>query len=116
MKTIITILLLTVAASGFGQPTGPAPATVHIATEVEELARGYAAAFPTITRAPIYLTVRKNGTTMTLVSVRSVKAAAGVLIVEIEKGFTYILNPEDVIAITDAPPAKEPQPASTPRP
>jgi hypothetical protein len=31
-----------------------------------------------------------------------------VLVIELDKGFTYIINPEDVIAITDAPPPKGP--------
>jgi len=36
-----------------------------------------------------------------------VKAAAGGLIVEVEQGRTYVINPRDVVMITDAPPRKD---------
>ncbi|MDD2762575.1 MAG: hypothetical protein PHE83_01220 [Opitutaceae bacterium] len=111
MKTITTLLFLAAALTGFGQPPVPGaqpPVNVYVATEVEELARGYALAFPSISTTPVYLTLRKEGAVVTLVSVKSVKAAAGVLIVELDQGPIYILNPQDILSITNAPPAKGP--------
>lgn len=110
MKTFTILLLLTAAVSGFGQPMdrgSPQPVTVRVATEVEELARGYAAAFSTMTRTPVYLIHSRDDTTTVLISIKSVKASAGVLIVQDEKGLIYVINPRDVVMITDAPPKKE---------
>ncbi len=117
MKTIACALFLIAALAGFGQPagTGPSqPITVRVASEVEDLARGYATAFPGITRIPVYLNLRREGGVVTLVSVKAVKAVAGVLVVELDNGFTYLLNPEDVVSITDAPPPKGPPAAPRP--
>ena len=110
MKTIIAMLFLTAAVAGFGQAmdSGPLrPASVEVRTEVEELARGYAAAFAGITRTPVYLIHSRDDTSTVLVSIRSVKAVGGVLVVQDERGLTYIMNPKDVVMITDAPPKKE---------
>ena len=110
MKTITAILFLTATVAAFGQPAergAPPPVTVRVASEVEELARGYAAAFSTITRTPVYLIHSRDDTTTVLVSIKSVKASGGVLIVQDEKGLTYAINPHDVVMITDAPPKKE---------
>jgi hypothetical protein len=110
MKTIAAAFLLAAAAAGFGQTASQSsqpPVTVRIATEVEELARGYAAAFSSITRTPVYLIHSRDDTTTVLISVKSIKASAGVLIVEVERGLTYIINPRDVVMITDAPPRKD---------
>ncbi len=110
MKTIAAAFFLATAVAGFGQTSSQStqpPVTVRVATEVEELARGYAAAFASITRTPVYLIHSRDDATTVLVSVKSVKASAGVLIVEIEKGLTYVINPRDVVMITDAPPRKD---------
>ena len=110
MKTFTILLFLTAAATGFGQPANsgsPQPVTVRVGTEVEELARGYAEAFSTITRTPVYLIHSRDDTTTVLISLKSVRAAAGVLIVQDEKGLTYIINPKDVVMISDAPPKKD---------
>lgn len=109
MKTITALLFLAAAVAGFGQPApqgSQQPVTVRVATEVEELARGYAAAFSSITRTPVYLIHSRDGTTTVFVSIRSVKASAGVLVVETDKGLIYILNPKDVVMITDVAPKK----------
>ena len=82
----------------------------RVATEIEELARGYSEAFARISRTPVYLNLRKDGVTVTLVSVRAVRPFAGVVVIELDNGFTYILNPEDIVSITDAPPPKVTRP------
>jgi hypothetical protein len=109
MKIIAAAFFLAIATAGFGQTSSQSspPVTVRVATEVEELARGYAAAFTSITRTPVYLIHSRDDTTTVLVSVKSVKASAGVLIVEVEKGLTYVINPRDVVMLTDAPPKKD---------
>jgi len=110
MKTIIaTLLLLAATAAGFAQPA-PAnlpPVNLRVDTEVEQLARGYAAAFASITHTPVYLIHLRDDTTTVLVSIRSVRAVNGVLVVQDEKNLTYVLNPRDVVMITDAPPKKD---------
>jgi hypothetical protein len=111
MKTITIVSFLFLAGLAFGQPGDQGagqPLTVRLESEVEQLARGYAAAFTGITHTPIYLNLRREGATVTLVSIRSMKAVAGVLVVETDKGLTYVLNPKDIVSLTDAPPKKEP--------
>jgi trehalose-6-phosphate synthase len=109
MKTITTLLFLAAALTASGQPapSSAPPVSVRIPTEVEELAQGYAAAFAGITHTPIYLIHSRDDTTTVLVSIRSVKAVGGVLVVQDEKNLTYVFNPKDVVMITDAPPKKE---------
>src|SRR5664280_132071 len=111
MKTITTLLFLATVITGFGQSIDSGqsrPANVvQIPTEVEQLARGYAAAFAGITRTPIYLIHSRDENSTVLVSIKSVKAVGGVLMVQDERGLTYIMNPRDVVMITDAPPKKE---------
>ena len=110
MKSFTLLLFLAAAVAGFGQPANSgsqSPVTLRVNTEVEELARGYAEAFPTITHTPVYLIHSRDDTTTVLISLRSVKAAAGVLIVQDEKGLTYVINPKDVVMISDAPPKKD---------
>lgn len=110
MKTIIaTLLLLAATAAGFGQAASAAaqPVNVRIDSEAEQLARGYAAAFASITHTPVYLIHSRDDTTTVLVSIRSVRAVDGVLVVQDEKNLTYVINPRDVVMITDAPPKKD---------
>jgi hypothetical protein len=110
MKTITTLLFLAAAVTALGQPApqnAPAPVNVRIESEAEQLARGYATAFSRITHTPIYLIHSRDDTTTVLVSLRSVKAVAGVLVVQDENGLTYVINPRDVVMITDAPPKRD---------
>lgn len=111
MKIILPMLFLAAAVAGFAQtlPSGAqAPVTVRVDSEAEQLARGYAAAFATITRTPVYLVHSRDDNTTILSSIRSVKVSGAVLIVETDKGLIYALNPKDVVMITDAVPKKEP--------
>jgi len=104
-------MLLLFAGTGFAQTANQGagqPVTIRLESEVEQLARGYATAFTGIGHTPIYLNLRREGATVTLVSIRSMRAVAGVLVVETDKGLTYVLNPKDVVSLTDAPPKREP--------
>ena len=110
MKIITTLLFLAAMVTGFGQSVDPGlarPAIIPVPTEVEELARGYAAAFAGITHTPIYLIHSREDNTTILTGIKSVKAVGGVLVVQDEHGLTYIVNPRDVVMITDAAPKKE---------
>jgi len=109
MKSIAVLLFLVATAAGFAQPApaNPPPVNLRVDTEVEQLARGYAAAFAGITHTPVYLIHSRDDTTTVLVSIRSVRAVNGVLVVQDEKNLTYVLNPRDVVMITDAPPKKD---------
>jgi len=107
MKFRLALLLL-LAGTAFAQAGSLAPPpTIRVPTEAEELARGYADAFATITHTPIYVVHSRDDTTLVLVGVRSVRAMGGVLVVQDEKGLTYALNPRDIVMITDAPPKRE---------
>lgn len=109
MKSLIALCLFAATATGFAQPVnqGAPPVNVRVVSEAEELAQGYAAAFPAIARTPVYLIHSRDDTTTVLIAIKSVKALSGVLIVQDEKGLTYVINPHDVVMITDAPPKKD---------
>ncbi len=109
MRTPLIALILVGATAVFGQSAYQVPsppAQVRVDTEVEELALGYAAALHEIHQTPVYLVLRQNGSVVTLVSVKSLVALHGVLLVELDSGLKYAINPKDVITLTDAPPAK----------
>jgi hypothetical protein len=45
--------------------------------------------------------LQKEGSTRVLEDVRSVRASEGVLIVEVGRGLLYLVNPRDIVWITD---------------
>jgi hypothetical protein len=110
MKTITTLLFLAALVTGFGQSVDSGlarPANLPVPTEGEELARGYAAAFASITHTPVYLIHSRDDNSTVLTGIKSVKAVGGVLVIQDERGLTYLINPRDVVMITDAVPKKE---------
>ena len=88
-----------VAAQSSSEATPPSVQYVY--SEATELARGYAAAFAQIKGIPVHLILQKEGKSYTLTDVKSLKAAGGVLVVETGGGLTYLVNPKDVVWITD---------------
>lgn len=84
----------------------PPGATIEVRSEVEDLAAGFAAGFKSIGSVPVYLTHVRGDKVTVIVSVKAVAAARGVLIVTLDSGQTYLLNPLDVVSISDAPPQK----------
>lgn len=103
MKTITLLLLL---AALLGARLAAAPATspdvnLTIPSEARELARGYAQAFASLTRTPVTLSFGREGSARILEDVRSVKDAAGVLIVSLGSGLTYVISARDVLFMTD---------------
>jgi len=110
MKIITALLFLAAMVTGLGQSADPAlahSASLPVPTEVEELARGYAAAFASLTHTPVYLIHSRDDNSTVLTGIKSVKAVGGVLVVQDEHGLTYVINPRDVVMITDAAPKKE---------
>jgi hypothetical protein len=83
------------------QTTSLAP--VVIESENKLLTRAYVQAFGALVRPPFTLTLQRENITYMLEDVRSVKDVGGLLIVEVGRGFNYVVNPKDIIAISDGP-------------
>jgi hypothetical protein len=73
---------------------------VNVAAESVELASGYAAAFAQLSNN-ITLVVMREGQRETLPPVRSMKAVGAVLVVEVGRGARYVVNPKDIVVLTD---------------
>jgi hypothetical protein len=96
-----------VAAQSTSDSAQP-PVNVVVTSEARELALGYAAAFAQIKGIPVHLILQKEGKSYTLIDVKSLKAAGGVLVVETGRGLTYLVNAKDVVWITDVSEGKTP--------
>jgi hypothetical protein len=83
--------------------TAPAPFHVTVDSEAKELASGYALAFTQLSRPPLSITFQKEGVLRVLEDVKQVRAAGGVLVVEVGRGLIYVINPKDVVYLTDGP-------------
>ena len=83
---------------------------VTVSSDLKDLAQGYAAAFSQVTHVPVTMVLARAGERYSLEDVRSVKASGGVLIVEIGRGTVYLVNPQDVLTITEGA-ALKPLPA-----
>lgn len=81
--------------------TTSSPVQVSVDSEAKDLARGYAAASSLLSRPPITLAFQKEGALRVLEDVKQVKAVDGVLLVEVGKGLLYVINPKDVVYLTD---------------
>jgi len=88
--------------SAFGQaPT--APVQVSVESESKDLAKGYAMAFAQLSRPPLTIAFQKEGVLRVLEDVKQVRASEGVLVIEVGRGLLYIVNPKDVVYLTDGP-------------
>jgi hypothetical protein len=87
--------------------SGPANVNVSIENEAKELARGYARAFSALRRPPYTLTMQKGEKLFVIEDIRELRAMEGVLIAEVGKGISYLINAKDVVAITDGPAIKQ---------
>ena len=105
LKYCSLFLFATVLAAGaFAQSqSAPASPPIHVTvdSEVKDLANGYALAFTQLSRPPLTMTFQKEGTLRVLEDVKTVRAAGGVLVVEIGRGLIYVINPKDVVYLTD---------------
>ena len=100
------ILASALATGAFAQSQSTsAPASVHITVESEtkDLANGYALAFTQLSRPPITISFQKEGVVRVLEDVKQVRAAGGVLVVEVGRGLIYVINPKDIYYLTDGP-------------
>ena len=77
-----------------------------IESENRLLARSYVQAFGALVRPPYTLTMQKENIGYVLEDVRAVKEVGGLLIVEVGRGFNYVVNPKDIVAISDGPAIK----------
>jgi len=111
MKNCSLFILVSVLTAGafaqtpaHSQPqTQPGTSTVIAVSEAKDLATGYAFAFTQLSRPPLTLAFQKEGTMRVLEDVKGVRAAEGVLVVEVGRGLIYVINPKDVVYLTDGP-------------
>jgi len=108
MKNIALIVLASLLVSGaYAQSSAhpsqsqPADKEVIVQSEVKDLARGYALAFSQLSRPPLTLVCQREGQQRVLEDVKSVRAAEGVLVVEVGRGLIYVINAKDVLYLTD---------------
>ncbi len=97
----IALSPLSVQAAGKEVVESGADVRVTVASESKDLAKGFEAAFTGMTRPPISLVMIRDGKMFVIEDVGGVKALDGALRVEVGKGLTYIVNPRDVLCITD---------------
>jgi len=103
------VLLITAVPGVFAQNkphTSVADSNVFVESENRLLARSYVQAFSVLIRPPFTLTMQKENVGYVLEDVRGVKEAGGLLIVEVGRGFNYVVNPKDIVAISDGPAVK----------
>ena len=107
MKYFSLFMLASALTTGaFAQTqSAPASAPVHVTvdSEAKDLANGYALAFTQLSRPPLTITFQKEGVLRVLEDVKQVRAAGGVLVVEVGRGLIYVINPKDVVYLTDGP-------------
>ena len=70
-------------------------------SETKDLAQGYARAASLLKRLPVTLVFQKEGVVRMIEDVRSIRDSQGILVVEVAKGLTYLVNPKDVVYFTD---------------
>ena len=100
----IALLASALTTGAFAQSqSSPAPVQVSVESEAKELANGYAKAFSQLSRPPLTLVFQKEGVLHVLEDVKGVRAAEGVLVVEVGRGLIYIINAKDVVYLTDGP-------------
>ena len=113
MKLILTLLI----ASAFAATTqaqhsaGNSSINLNADSETRELAHGYARAFSTL-RGSMTIMLRHNNTiTYVLEDVHTLKENNGILVAELGRsGPIYLINPKDIVYITNGPALKEKNP------
>ncbi|MGC4072715.1 MAG: hypothetical protein QM760_09380 [Nibricoccus sp.] len=108
-KLLVSSLLFLSAATGvFAQnQTRATPVqvdpTVVVEAEGRLLARSYVQSFTTLIRPPFTLTMQRENICYVLEDVRTLREAGPLLIVEVGRGNNYVVNPKDIVAISDGP-------------
>jgi hypothetical protein len=105
LSLFILAAALTTGAFAQTQSASSSSAPVHVTvdSEAKDLANGYALAFTQLSRPPLTITFQKEGVLRVLEDVKQVRAAGGVLVVEVGRGLIYVINPKDVVYLTDGP-------------
>ncbi len=106
-KRLLSLLLLAIAPLAFSAtidaPSSP-PVNVTVKSEGQELAAGFAAAFTRLRHVPFHVQLQREGSAAIVINdIKAVSAAGAALLVETNKGLFYVINPKDVIWISDAP-------------
>jgi len=108
-KLLVSSLLFISAVTGvFAQNQNrTTPVQVESAVVVESenrlLVRAYVQGFGTLIRPPFTLTMQRENICYVLEDVRALKESGALLIVEVGRGYNYIVNPKDIVAISDGP-------------
>ena len=109
MKRLLIILLILASTScAFSATTETAPVSqpvnVTVKSEGQELATGFAAAFTRLRHVPFHVQLQhEGGAPIVINDIKMVSAAGAALLIETNKGLFYVINPKDVIWISDAP-------------
>ncbi len=74
---------------------------VNVDAEAASLSRGFGLVSAQLNRPPISLVFTRGERDYVLEDVRSLRAADGVVVVEVGKGVLYVLNPKDILYVTD---------------
>jgi hypothetical protein len=108
-KLFVSSLLFLAAVTGvFAQSQNratqvPVDPTVIVESENRLLARSYVQSFGGLIRPPFTLTMQRENICYVLEDVRTLKESGALLIVEVGRGFNYVVNPKDIVAISDGP-------------
>lgn len=102
-KIILAVLVLCFAMLPLN--AADSSPTVNLTTKDpnQELATGFAAAFSAIRNVPVHLAMNRDGKPTVLADVRKVTAVGAVLVIENGKGQIYVINPRDVVWVSDSP-------------
>ncbi len=95
-------LAFVLAVSAYAQPQQSSTlAQASFDTEAKDLARSYAKAFGQLSRTPLTIAFQKDGILRMLDDVKKVREADGVLVVEVSRGMLFIINPKDIVYISE---------------
>jgi hypothetical protein len=100
------VFLIALAARAEAPRDLPHATVVAPPSEVADLARGYSRAYSSLAHTPVTLAFERGGALHVLADVRSVKDADGVVIVQLGTGLVWVLNPRDIVYLTDDAPPK----------
>lgn len=96
-------VLVTGAFAQNAASTQPPPVNVVVESEARSLAIGYEAAFKQLSRPPLTIAFQKEGVLHILEDVKQVRASGGVVLAEVGRGLIYVINPKDIVYLTDGP-------------
>ena len=100
---VMAVLFAGPAGIGMAQRQGE-PVVVSGIDQGTELAKSFSRAFQAIQQVPVTLLLQhRDGERKTIQDVRKVAAQGAVLIVTDGAGAIYVVNPRDVVWITDRP-------------